>query len=157
MGGQRVPEPPDTTELAEEYVSPGPRPRQSDGADGARSEHGSLVRCEYDLLTSEATKGGPANAGGAVSEDGHGASVNQEGTETEEEGGETLQRALTARETNGGDTEARGPPKRLRALKACEDGRGRGGWDKNPPTARETRIQGADGGDGEPMGGQRMS
>ena len=37
-----------------------------------------------------------------------------------------------------------------------EDGRGRGG-DENPPTARATRTQGADGIKGGPMGGPRMA
>ena len=148
MGGQWTAEPPGKeTKTAADGGSGGDLPRQSDGADGARSEHGSLARCEYDLLTSEATKGGPANAGGAVSEDGHGALVNREGTKTEEEGDETLQRALTARETNGGDTEARGPPKRLRALNACglQGGEGGGG----PPTQRRmpTLYSGGTGGD----------
>ena len=32
-----------------------------------------------------------------------------------------------------------------------------GGGDENPPTARATRMQGADGGDNEPMGGQRTA
>ena len=32
-----------------------------------------------------------------------------------------------------------------------------GGGDKNPPTARATRMQGADGGDGASRGGQRMA
>ena len=72
MGGQRTEEPPDTTETAEDGGSVGPRPRQYDGANGARSEHGELARHEYDLLSSEATEGGLANAGGAGSEDVHG-------------------------------------------------------------------------------------
>ena len=38
-----------------------------------------------------------------------------------------------------------------------EDGQGRGGGDENPPTARATRMQGADGGDGALRGGQRMA
>ena len=82
MGGQQTAEPPDTTETAEEDGSVGPRPRQSDGADGARSEHGVLARREYDLLTLEATGGSPANAGFSGNEDGHGALANREGTKT---------------------------------------------------------------------------
>ena len=53
----------------------GPRPRKSDGVDGARSGHVALARCEYDLLALVATKGGPANVGAASSEDGHEATV----------------------------------------------------------------------------------
>ena len=59
MGGQQTEEPPGTTEMAEDNGSVDTWPRQSDGADGARSEHGALVRREYNLLTSEATEGGP--------------------------------------------------------------------------------------------------
>ena len=72
MGRQRTAEPPDMAETAEEDGSAGPRPRQSDSADGARSENGALARREYDLLASEATEGVPANAGDAAEKDGHG-------------------------------------------------------------------------------------
>ena len=86
MGGQRTEEPTSTTDTAEDGGSAWPRPRKSDGADGARSEHVALARREYDLLALEATEGGPSNAGAAGSEDGHGDLANREGTETEEEG-----------------------------------------------------------------------
>ena len=89
MGGQRTEEPPATTEVSEEDGSAGPRPRQSDGADGARSNHGALVCRKYNILASEATEGGSANAGAAGSENVHGALANREGAETEEEGNET--------------------------------------------------------------------
>ena len=118
-GGQQTAEPPVPMETAEDDGSVGPWQEQSDGVDGARSENGALARHEYNLLASEATEGGPANAGAAGSEDGHGALENREGTETEEKGYETPQRALPAQETNGGDTEARGPSKWSRALNAC--------------------------------------
>ena len=51
-------------------------------------------------------------------------------------------------ETPGGPTPAEGRP--------GEDGLGQGGGDENPPTAQENRMQGADGGDGKPMGGQQI-
>ena len=86
MGGQRTAEAPDTTETAEEDGSAGPQPWQSDGADGARSEQGALVLHKYNLLSLEATEGGPANAGASGREGGHGALENREGTETEEGG-----------------------------------------------------------------------
>ena len=54
-------------------------------------------------MASEATEGGPANAGAAGIKDGHGALANQEGEETEKERDKTLQRALPAQETNGGE------------------------------------------------------
>ena len=104
MGGQRTAEPPNTTETAEEDGSAGTWPRQSDGANGARSEHGALARCEYNLLASEATEGGPDNSGAAGGEDGHGDLANRGGTETEEEEDETPQRALPSRENDGGET-----------------------------------------------------
>ena len=97
-------EPPATTETVEEDGSEGPRPAQSDSADGARSKNGALARREYDRLASEATEGGQANVGAAGGEDGHGASENREGTGTEEEGDKTPQRALPAQEPNGGNT-----------------------------------------------------
>ena len=97
MDGQRTEEPPGTTKMAEDNGSAGPQPRQSDGADGTRSEHGALVSREYNLLVLEATEGGPANEGSADSKDGHGALENREGTITEEEGDKTPQRALPAR------------------------------------------------------------
>ena len=100
MGGQRTEEPPDTTETAEDDSSAGPRLKQANGANGTSSEHGALAHREYDLLASEATEGGPANAGAFGSEDGHGALANREGTETEEEEDKTPQRTLPARENN---------------------------------------------------------
>ena len=86
MGGDRTAEPPDTMELAEKDGSKGPRPAQSDGADGARSEHGALAHRKYNRLASEATEGGQANAGAVGGEDGHGDTDNREGVKTEEEG-----------------------------------------------------------------------
>ena len=73
---------------------------QSDVVDGARSKHGALVCCEYNLLASEATEGGPANAGAISSQDGHGASENREGTKTEEDKDKNPQRTLPAQENN---------------------------------------------------------
>ena len=52
MGRERTAEPPDTIDPAEEDDSKGPRPAQSDDADGARSEHGALVRRKYERLVS---------------------------------------------------------------------------------------------------------
>ena len=73
-GGQQTAEPAETMETAEDDGSMGPWQEQSDGA---RSEHGALARCVYDILVSEATEGGPSNAGAIGGEDGHRASVNQ--------------------------------------------------------------------------------
>ena len=73
-GGQQTVEPAATTDMAEDNCSAVPRQEQSDSADGARSEHGALARCNYDILASEATEGGQANAGTAGGEDSHGAS-----------------------------------------------------------------------------------
>ena len=64
-------------ETTEDDVSVGTRPQQSDGVDGARSEHGVLTCCEYKILALEATERVPANAGRAGREDGHGALANQ--------------------------------------------------------------------------------
>ena len=83
MGGQRTEEPPDMIETAEDGGSAWPRTRQSDGTDGARSKQGALARHKYNILKLEETEGGPANAGGVGSKDGHGAWANWEGTETE--------------------------------------------------------------------------
>ena len=83
MGGQRRKEPPGTTETVEENGSAGPRPRQSNSANGARSVHGALALREYDLLLLEAAEGGTANAGAASIEDGHGTLEKREGTERE--------------------------------------------------------------------------
>ena len=58
MGGNRTTEPPDTMETAEDNGSAGPRKEQPDGIDGARSEHSTLARREYNLLVMEATEGG---------------------------------------------------------------------------------------------------
>ena len=102
MGGQRTAEPPNTTDTVEEGGSAGPQLRQYDGADSARSEHGALARCKYNLLASEETEGGSAEEGAASSEDGHGALANREGMETKEEGDKTPQRALPAQENDGG-------------------------------------------------------
>ena len=87
----------------------GGRPRQSNGIDGVRSEHGALARCKYNILESEAMEGGPTNAGAAGVEVNHGASANQEGTGTEDEVDETPQRTLPMRESDGRKPVARGP------------------------------------------------
>ena len=71
---------PDTTETVEEDGSTGLQPRQFEGANGARSEHGTLARHKYDLLPSEETEGGPSNAGADGGKEGHGAVANREGT-----------------------------------------------------------------------------
>ena len=102
-------------ETAEEGSSKKPRPAQFDGADGARSKHGALVRREYDILLLEATEGDHASVGATGRQDGHGALENQEGLGTAEEGDETPQHALPAQELYGGQTEARAPPERSRA------------------------------------------
>ena len=132
MGMQRMKDLTGKTEMVEDDGRAGTWPRQSHGADGARSKHGALARREYDLLASEATEGGPANVGAASSKGGHGALANQEGTETEEEGDETLQRALQAQENNVEENEARGPPEQSRALNTCDRQGGEGGG--GPPT-----------------------
>ena len=146
MGRLQTAEPPGTEkETAAEDGSTGPLTQQSDGANGTRSEHDALARCEYNLLVPGATEGGPANAGGAGSEAGHGEMGDQEGTEAEEEGGETLQRALPTRGHNGGDDEARGPPKRLCALNACGHQGEEEGGDPPPSSAHQRRAAGARG------------
>ena len=62
-------------------------------------------------------------------------------------------------DTPGVDEEPRGdkPPGGPTAAEGGlgEDGRGQRGGEENPPTAQATRMQGADGGDSRPMGGQR--
>ena len=118
MGGQRAAELPNMAATPKEDGRAGPQPRQSDGADGARSEHGALARRKYKKLASEATEGGQANAGTAGVEDGHGASANRKVTGTEEEGDKTPQRALPAQNIDRGETEASPPPKRSRTLNA---------------------------------------
>ena len=100
MGGQQMEEPPGTTEAAEDDGSAGPWPRQSNSADSARSEHSTLALRKYDLLASKTTEGGPANAGGAGSEDGHGALANREGSKTGEDGDKTPHHVLPPQETN---------------------------------------------------------
>ena len=52
-------------ETAEDNGRAGPWQEQSNGADCARSEHVALARCKYNLLASDATDGGQANAGAA--------------------------------------------------------------------------------------------
>ena len=147
-GKKRAAEPPATMETAEEDGSEGPRPAQSDGADGARSEHCALARCEYDIMALEATEGGQARAGAASREDGHGVSENREGTGTDEEGDETPQRALPARKTDRGHTKVRSPPERLCALNTCGRQGGEGGG--GPPTQKRasTACSGGTGGGG---------
>ena len=48
-------------------------PEHFDGANGAMTENGKHPRCEYDKVASEALERGPASAGTAAGEDGHGA------------------------------------------------------------------------------------
>ena len=78
-GGQQTAEPAETMETAEDNGSMGPWQEQSDGA---RSKHGALARCVYDILVSEATEGGQSNLGVTGGEDGYTALSNREGTGT---------------------------------------------------------------------------
>ena len=119
-----------------------PRPVQSDGAYGARSKHGALACREYDILSSEATEGGHANAGGVGREEGHGALENQEGSGTAEEWDKTSQCALPVQEPSRRHTEARAPPARLRALNACGRREEKGGRDPPPQRAPMARSGG---------------
>ena len=82
MVKQRTAEPPGTQrDMVADDSSAGTLSRQSDGANGARSKNCMHPLHEYNLLVSEATEGGQANAGDTVSEAGHGATDDQEGTE----------------------------------------------------------------------------
>ena len=104
-------------------------------------------RRKYDLLASEVTEGGQANAGDAGSEAGHGATGDQEGTETKEEGDETLQRALPAYGHNRREDKARGPPKSLRVINTCgrQGGEGGGGTPHSAACAHDAQQgQGGD-------------
>ena len=129
-GGQRTADLPVRVETVENDGSAGPQQEQSDGVDGARSEHGALARRDLDILSSEAKERGQANVGAAGGEDGHGASVNQDGPGTEEEGNQTPQRALPAQEPYRVNTKARVPPEWSRVLNPC----GRQGGGGVPPT-----------------------
>ena len=114
--------------------SAGHMPRQSNGA---RSEQGALARREYDLLASEATECGRANAGASGSEASHGSAVEQEGMEAEEDGDKTLQNTLPARGQNRGEDETRGTPKCSRALNTCVRQKWEGGG--GHPTQQRVR------------------
>ena len=94
----------------------------------------------------EVMEGGQSNAGAAGSKAGHEATPNWEGAEAWEEGYKILQRALPAQSHNRGEDEARGPPKRLRALNTCGRHRGKDGGDPPPSGARTRRAVGARGG-----------
>ena len=74
MGGLRTAGPPGTQQdTAADDGSAGLLQRQSDGADSARSKNAMRPRRKYNLLASETTEGGRANAGDSGSETGHGA------------------------------------------------------------------------------------
>ena len=85
-------------------------PEHFDGANGAMTENGKHPRCEYDKVASEALERGPASAGTASGEDGHGAMNHSAGWTREEEGGETPRPARSAQESNGREMEERPPP-----------------------------------------------
>ena len=72
-------------------------PENFDCADVARSEHGALACREYNLLASEASERGPASAGPAAGEDGHGATNHSKGRLWENEVDENPKRALRRR------------------------------------------------------------
>ena len=121
----------------------GPRPEHFDGADGARTKNGMHLPHEYNRLASEAMERGQATTGAAAGEDGHGATVTIAGPRIVEEGDENPRRALLAHEPDGGETEARGPPKKSRALNAS--GRQGGEGDPTPISTRPWRAAGARG------------
>ena len=74
MGGLRTAGPPGTQQdTAADDGSAGLLQRQSDGANSARSKNAMRPRRKYNLLASETTEGGRANAGDTGSETGHGA------------------------------------------------------------------------------------
>ena len=76
-------------------------PEHFDGAYGARSEHGALARREYDLLASEMSERGPASAGPAAREDGHGA-TNHSAGRTREEGEDENPRCASSEQAPNG-------------------------------------------------------
>ena len=78
-------------------------PEHFNGADGTRSEHGTLARRKYNLLALEATERGPASAGTAGGEDGHGATDHIAGRIWEEEGDGNPKRARSDQEPDKGE------------------------------------------------------
>ena len=58
--------------------SAGTLPRHTTGTDGARPEHGALVRREYSLLALEGMAFDPADTGDTVSEASHGSTADQD-------------------------------------------------------------------------------
>ena len=60
-------------------------PRHTSGTDGARPEHGVLVRCKYGLLEPAGTTINPADAGDTGSKAVHGVTGDQDMREPEEE------------------------------------------------------------------------
>ena len=132
-------------DTAEDEVGKEPRPDHSNGANGARSDHGALARRKYNILASETAEGYQSSAEAADGEDGHGASEEREGPRTAGEGDKNPQHALPAHETSGGQIEARGPTERSRALNAS--GR-RGGEGAPHPAAHANSSQRGYGGGG---------
>ena len=119
MGWPRTVAPPRPQQGTEvENGSVGTMPRHTASTNGARLEHGTLVRCEYGLLAPLVTAVDPDNAGDPGSAASHGATGEQDGREPEE-GDKTLQRALPARGTRKAGDKGRGPPERARALNTC--------------------------------------
>ena len=128
MGWPRTVAPPRPQQGTEvENGSVGTMPRHTASTNGARLEHGTLVRCEYGLLAPLVTAVDPDNAGDPGSAASHGATGEQDGREPEE-GDKTLQRALAERGMREARDEGRVPPQWLRVLNACvHQGGERGG------------------------------
>ena len=126
--------------------------RHSDGADGARPEHGVLVRCEYNLLAPKDPAGNPATA----EPQGRGDSPKYT-----KETGQTYGRDMGTGEQNGQRTllaciqtedkdEERGSPERQRAINACSHQGGEGG---DPPPSITLFLRAAKGWRGTPWPG----
>ena len=97
--------------------------------DGARTEHGALVRREYSLLAPAEPAGDPDSVGTQVSRGGYESTMGtddqyQRATET---GDGTGQRALLVRNMPVDKNEERSPLERQRALNACGHQGGEGG------------------------------
>ena len=88
----------------------GTPPEHFDGADGARTENGMYLRCEYNNVALEASERGQASAGTAAGEYVHGGTEKSAGRRRAEEGDEKTQRAHLAQEPNIGETEKIPPP-----------------------------------------------
>ena len=97
-------------ETAEGDGGTGHLPEHFDSADGATIENGKHPRREYDNVASEASERGPASAGHAEGEEGHGAMYHSAGQAREEEGDENPKRASLVQEPDGRDMEEQPPP-----------------------------------------------